>query len=162
MQCYIHAGLIPDRRAIRFTSNFSETMTFAKTIGAILVTMIANLAVLFGWEKTFTDNSFGGMVAAIVRPESAFGWNLLTAFAIAGMTALLFHSLAVPGSKVQRGIYVGIAAGVLSGILSSAPWLAKIDAPTSIFWKQVPMLLAMGIVGGVVYSLFYWKQKAGH
>lgn len=137
-------------------------MSFTKTLLAILVTTIANIAVLLGWEKLFAKNDAFGTLLNLVRPDSSLGWNFLTAFSIAGLTALLFHSLAIPGSKIQRGIYVGIAAGVLSGILATAPWLAKFDAPTDIFWKQTPMLLAMGIIGGVVYSLFYLKQKANY
>ncbi len=137
-------------------------MSFTKTLLAILVTTIANLAVLLGWEHFFAQKDTFGTLLNLVRPESSLGWNILTAFAIGGMTALFFHSLAIPGSKIQRGIYVGIAAGVLGGILSTAPWMAKFDAPSNMIWKQMPMLLAMGIIGGVVYSLFYLKQKANN
>ena len=135
-------------------------MSFTKTLLAILVTTIANLAVLLGWEKIFVKTDGFETLLSLVRPSTALGWNCLTAFAIAGLTSLLFHSLAIPGSKIQRGIYVGIAAGLLSGILATAPWLAKFDAPSAIFWNEMPMLLALGIVGGIVYSLFYLKQKA--
>jgi MFS superfamily sulfate permease-like transporter len=135
-------------------------MSFSKTLIAILINTIVNLGILVGWEKWGIKQDTPALLMTLLRSENALGWQILTALALAGLTALLFHSLAIPGSRAQRGIYVGIAVGILSSVLSVAPWLAKFDVPNRLIFDEMPKLFTLGIVGGIVYSLFYLKQKA--
>ena len=48
-------------------------MSFSKTLLAILVTTIADLAVLLGWEKAFAQKDAFGTLLNLVRPDSSLG-----------------------------------------------------------------------------------------
>lgn len=120
----------------------------------------SGLLVQFIWEKWVANSdSLSQVVGDLVRPENPLAWNLLSAVSVALLATLLFHSLAIPGSKMQRGIYVGLTAGVLAGLISSSIWLAKIDSLGDLIWPEFPKTVVMGLLSGVVYSLFHLKQK---
>lgn len=120
----------------------------------------AGMLVQFIWEKwVAAPDSIAQAVSQLARPENPLGWNLLSAVLIAVLTTLLFHSLAIPGSRMQRGIYVGLTAGLLAAGLSSTIWLAKMGGFSELVWPEFPKTVFMGLVAGVIYSLFHLKQK---
>ena len=135
-------------------------MNFTKLMLATAVATVAELGVDYGWQKIFPPaDDLKLLISNLAAPENPLGWNILTAFSIAVLAALLFHSLAIPGSRIQRGIYVGFTVGLMSSVISSAMWLSKFDLPMGVFQREFPKTMALGLVAGVIYSLFYLKQK---